>query len=162
MIILLLIVLAGRKLIEQAPELLIGVTTRLTDDTVSSGGGRFGLAVAYLNAMTENVRVALIGAGTTYYSYVLGISGASHTGTIQVLACYGLIGSVIFFWGILSPLRRCNQAKAPMLYCLPYIGCVIFVQTIQFINPTYLIFPYIICAYAIFEGRGYTDRVVNC
>lgn len=153
--VLMVIVLlyAGSKLLELAPELLSGFRTRMTDDTVSSGGGRFEHAVYYLKAMSENARVAFIGAGTTYYMSVLGTIYASHTGTIQVLVSYGIIGSAIFFCGILSPLRKKDGCKAPLLYWLPFIACVLFVQTIQFINPAYLIYPYILTVYAVLEGR---------
>ncbi|MBQ3504701.1 MAG: hypothetical protein IJA75_08365 [Oscillospiraceae bacterium] len=151
----LLLGFAGTKLVEQMPELLTGITTRITDATMDGAGGRFENAASYLEAMSESIRVSLIGAGATYHNETLKMGVAPHNGTIQVLVSYGVIGSALFFYGILSPLQKREVSKSPLLYWLPFIGCVLFVQTLQFINPPYLIYPYILSVYAVFEGRSY-------
>lgn len=151
-IIALLLAGAAWKLTEIAPELLTGITTRMTDETMADGNGRIDIAIECLQAMSNDIRVALAGAGTTHYMRVLNLSHATHNGTIQILISYGLVGSVIFFWGIVSPLWENGVHKAPVLYWLPFIGCVLFVQTIQFINPCFLIYPYIVAVYALLDG----------
>ena len=153
-----LVVGAGIRLFETVPELMNGITARMTDKTVSSGGGRAELVVQYLGVITRSIRIASIGVGTTYPMEVLGFEDAVHNGTIQILVSYGILGSVVFFNGILNPLRNKTENKAPFSYCLPFIGCVLFIQTIQFINPAYLIFPYVISVYAVFEGRSYMKQ----
>lgn len=136
------------------PELFIGMVTRMTSESFEGGNGRVEISAMYFDLFFNSIRTMLIGAGATYYRTALGMVKSAHNGTLQVLMCYGLIGSTVFVGGMLAPLKRKrNEQRGELINWIPLIGTVVFVQTIQFINPCYLMLPYVIAVYAVKEGR---------
>lgn len=51
------------------------------------------------------------------------------------------------------PILKMRKDKIPLLYWLPFISCVIFLQSIQFLNPCMFIPTYVVCVYALRLGR---------
>ena len=104
----------------------------------------------YMEAFLSNPRYIIFGTGVTQYKAMTGLWGSVHNGTQQILVCCGLLGFVVYMVGLLKPvvdIRRTRKRK--MAYWLPWVGCVLYVQTTQFLNPMMLMLPYIIGVYAL-------------
>jgi len=145
----------GYYLSQSVPELFQGIITRMTHSSIEGGNGRVDLMVEYFDLLFENARALLLGVGATYYRTAYGMTTSIHNGTMQVFLCYGLIGGGIFIIGMLMPLRKSvGEKRVNLIHWLPWIGTVVFVQTIQFLNPCYLMLPYIISVYAVKQGRA--------
>ena len=103
-----------------------------------------------MQAFAGNFRYWLIGTGTIEYQRTLAISNSMHNATQQVLICYGIPGCVIFLYLMLAPVLRLGKKR--MLYWLPFIGAIVFVQSIQFILPCTLMLQYIPAFFALKLG----------
>ena len=126
---------------------LQGFLTRLTDSTMSSGGGRIGILTLYWKQFFDNVRFIFLGTGVTQYREVLGSNIAMHNAIQQIVVCYGIPGSIVFFIGMLTPVFKIS--KKPFIYWIPVIMTIVFIQTIQFVNPDTLMLPYIIAIFVL-------------
>ena len=147
-------IIAGLALQKVFPELFAGMVTRMTSESLEGGNGRVESSTMYMDLFFESIRTMLVGAGATYYRTSLGMMKSTHNGTLQILMCYGLVGSLIFVGGMIAPLKRkVDEKRGTIMNWIPLIGTVVFVQTIQFINPCYLMLPYVIAVYAVKEGR---------
>lgn len=129
-----------------------GLTSRFSNDDLSTAGGRTTLTIEYLTAWWSNIRCVLFGTGVVGSNDILQIYHSIHTGSIQFLLCYGLFGSWIMFAAILIPFFNLMKYKIRFIYYLPWIAIVVFTQTIQFLNPCFLMLPYVIGIYAMREG----------
>lgn len=146
--------LTGLILQQVFPELFPGMITRMTSGSLEGGNGRVESSTMYLDLFFENIRLMLVGAGATYYRTSLDMMKATHNGTLQLLICYGLLGSSTFIYGLYLPLKRkLGEKREGLMNWIPLIGTVAFVQTIQFVNPCYLMLPYVISVYAVKAGR---------
>lgn len=138
------------------PELLAGFETRFNDDTVESGGSRTYIFQKYMDVYFSNFRFVLLGTGVTQGNVVAGMAGSMHNGTQQILVCCGLVGFVLYMIVLLSATLKVGPGKRiSLVYWLPLISVVVFTQTIQFLNPTMLMLPYIIGVYALKMGRQF-------
>jgi hypothetical protein len=131
------------------PELLEGFLSRFSDSTISSGGGRFTGLARQWDSFLNIPRCWLIGTGVTQYIDILGGTASIHNMLSQVIICYGIPAGIIFLVAIISPiLSKSNCNRKRMDLWLPLIAVILFVQTIQFLNPYSLMFPYVIGVYA--------------
>lgn len=138
------------------PDLLAGMTTRMTSSTLEGGNGRVDLMYAYLEAMLSDPRIFLLGTGATHYKLIVAAENSVHNGTLQIFMSYGIFGGCFFIGGMLYPLVQIwKSCRVKLISWLPFIGIVLYAQTIQFINPCYLMMPYVIAIYAIYEGKIY-------
>lgn len=134
--------------------ILDAFTTRMEEDDVSTGNGRVTHFVAYMEAFLSNPRYILFGTGVTQYKAVTNLWGSMHNGTQQILVCCGISGFVVYLFGLLKPVTDiCREGKRKMLYWIPWIGAVLYVQTTQFLNPMMLMLPYIVGVYALKSGE---------
>ena len=134
------------------PEIMEGFQTRFSDDTMATGGGRTELLLQYLEKFSESVRVAVFGAGCVEYRTVLDMPTSMHNGTEQMLVCYGFLGMTVFLYGMFRTVVRIRRGVSA-IYWLPMIATLLFVQTIQFVFPTYLLMPYIPTVYCVWLGN---------
>ena len=134
------------------PELLQGILRRLNDSGMSTAGGRVELFSLYLKAFLKSPRFFIIGTGVTQYKEVTHIFDSVHNGLEQILICYGLTGSIVFIKGMLYPVWKIRNTIKPLIYWMPFVGVALFTQTIQFVNPDALMFPYIIAVFALKAG----------
>lgn len=136
------------------PELLAGFETRFTDDTVESGGSRTYILKKYMEVFFSNIRFVFLGTGVTQGNVVAGMTGSMHNGTQQILVCCGLVGFVLYMVVLIGATLKAGLGKKiSLVYRLPLISVVVFTQTIQFLNPTMLMLPFIIGIYALKVGR---------
>jgi hypothetical protein len=155
--VLSILIFLGMWYLDKNPYILQGFMTRFEDDNVQTAGGRVGLFEAYMNLFLDNTRYLFMGTGVTQYKSVTGVYNSLHNGIEQILVCYGIPGMLIFLFGMLNPLRYIG--KKDLLYWIPFIAVVLFVQTIQFINPETLIFPYIIAIFSLrFGAQKYSKN----
>lgn len=154
--------LVGMVILIKNPELLEGFLTRASDDNMATGGGRTEIMVDYLRVFFGNFRYILFGMGVTQYNSISGVGHAMHNGTEQILVCYGLIGCCLFIYAIIQPVSRFVGKKIGLIYWIPLITIVLFDQTIQFINPDTLMFPYAAGVLALrFGEEGKMRYVLN-
>ena len=130
-----------------------GILGRFNDSTIKSAGGRTELFPLYFERWSYKLRTLLFGAGVAGYSEVYKIEGSVHNGLLQILICYGVFGSIMMAFVFLRPIFVGFNRKVPLKYYLPIISVIFFTQTIQFLNPCFLMLPYIIGVLAIKEGE---------
>ncbi|MBQ3252734.1 MAG: O-antigen ligase family protein [Oscillospiraceae bacterium] len=136
----------------QNPELLAGITTRLEDTDVEGGNGRVELFFQYMDIYSKNIRYILLGMGVTQYRAISEINSL-HNGTQQILVCCGLVGFVVYMIALVGSVwGACKGKKCAMIYWLPLLAVVFFVQSIQFLNPMMLMLPYAAGVYALKAG----------
>ena len=153
MFVILAIVLAvAFVFFDENPHLLAGFITRMTHNDVRGGNGRVEVALMYLERMLENSRVFLVGTGVMEYRTLLGMTTSAHNGIIQVLVCYGFLGASVFLLGLIAPLYRLKMVGISFVWWLPLIGVALFVQTIQFVNPYFIMLPYAMGVVAVKAG----------
>ena len=132
------------------PELLAGFETRFTDDTVETGGSRIGIFQKYMEIYFSNFRFVLLGTGVTQGNVVAGMVGSMHNGSQQILVCCGLVGFVLYMVILVgAALKASVGKKVSLVYWMPLLSVVVFTQTIQFLNPTMLMLPYVIGIYGL-------------
>ena len=134
--------------------LIEGILGRLNDSTMHSAGGRTSLFIEYLTLWSSNIRTVFFGAGVSGYSEVFQLKGSIHNGTMQILICTGCFGAAMLYLMIVRPIYRAKVLKVRLQYYLPIISVIVFTQTIQFLNPCFLMLPYIIGVYALKEGEN--------
>lgn len=138
----------GSLLFSDTPEILEGMVARMNQENTWEGGGRVDAFINYLDTFFLDIRTSLIGAGVTRYRVVLEKSISTHNGVLQILVCTGIIGFLGYMVGLLKPVLQYGKKRSMSNY-MPWIGTVLFVQTIQFLNPMMLMLPYIIGIYTI-------------
>lgn len=144
------------------PELLAGFNSRFDGETVEGAGGRIKIFENYMRAYFSDIRFVLFGTGVTQYSTVAGMAGSIHNGTQQILVCCGIVGFVLYMVVLITPVLRvrCGR-KLSMVYWLPLISIVMFVQTIQFLNPMMLMLPYVVGVYALRVGEQKNEIIFD-
>lgn len=149
--VLVIVFAVGNIYLGQHPELTQGFIARLTDDTVETGGGRTDVFRRYIEVFLSDIRLFLFGAGVTQYRTALSQVTATHNGTQQVLVCYGIFGFLIFVGSLMRSVLRARKpsGKISFVHWLPLVAVILFVQTIQFVNPPMLMLPFTIGVYGI-------------
>ena len=122
---------------------------RLNADDIKDGAGRTDLFVSYNQFFMNNERYWLTGTGSVYYMDICQQQNSIHNMLQQTYVCYGLggvIGIFALFFGIIKTgikhLANKNQY-------VPLICYLIFVQTVQFFNPIFCMYPLVICSYCL-------------
>lgn len=157
-----LLIYAFINMISRNPELLEGFYERFSRDDLETGNGRIDIFIAYMQVFINNPRYLLMGTGVTQYKAMTGIYDSFHTGLQQILVSLGIIGSGIFMAGLIRPITvalRNGRKKRRVVDWLPFLGIGLFTQTIQFLNPTMLMLPYIIGIYALKAGGQESEEV---
>lgn len=149
--LLVLLALVG-VIINKSPFLLNGYISRFTDSNLNTAGGRTIIFSQYLDKFLNSCKSLLFGTGSINILDKMGMSYAIHNGFMQIILCYGLFGSIIFILFLLYPLKSRKKNNFKLIQCIPFIIVIVFIQTIQFINPYNLLFPYIIASYIINEN----------
>lgn len=149
------------RIIAEYPELLDGILARLMDKSAAGGNGRTELMSEYGKRIIDNVGLLLFGSGAAHYRQAYKMDTSIHNGSMQILLSYGVIGGGIFIIGMVYPLYRLihnSTKKIKLFYWLPLFSIIMFAQTIQFVNPAYLMMPYIIGVYAIRLGMEREEK----
>ena len=146
MIVLLLVF---RIAISNRPELLSAFTDRLANADLRTGNNRTELMLGYHRVFINNPRFIFLGTGVTQYRQVTNLINSFHNMIQQIFVSYGVFGGLIFFIGLLAPLRKIKKHATTLLDWIPLIVVLLFTQTIQFINPESLMLPFVIAFYLL-------------
>lgn len=123
---------------------------RFNEDNISTVGGRSVIFKKYNDFWLDNPRDVIFGIGVKYYSQYSGIVNSMHNGIQQVYVCFGIVGFIIYAMSIIKFYNSfCHRKTLSLIYYIPIIACFIFDQSIQFLNPQFLMFPFIGAAYAL-------------
>lgn len=126
---------------------------RFIDETVETGGSRTTIFKKYTDIYLSDLRFIFLGTGVTRYVAVAGTGGAIHNGTQQILVCCGAVGLIVYLVLLIGATQKaCKARKHEKMFIanwLPVLSVIAFTQTIQFLNSTMLMLPYVIGAYAI-------------
>ena len=159
MIIVSLVIFSALYLLSNNPELLAGFFKRFTNADMQTGGGRTSLIMKTIETWSSRILTILIGSGISGYYGVF--TSKIHCGLLQILYVYGVIGAPILLYFLLKPvILALKKEKIGIIYYMPWIAVVIFTQTIQFLDPPFLMFNYLVGIYAIRMGinvRGRND-----
>lgn len=126
-------------------------SSRMDNGNVVTGGGRTEIFSKYMNFLLNNPMRLLFGCSVIHYRDVAHIGNSVHCGLQQILVCYGCIGIVIFLIMAYQFKKRfySYNGRKPFVYLLPFLIILLFDQSIQFLNPHYLMFPFIFACYAL-------------
>ena len=128
---------------------------RFQGESVNTAGGRTELIKQYFALFFANAKYMILGTGVTDYTIVMGTSTSMHNAIQQILICLGLPLAAVFFVAIVIPfLKAQRKQRAKLQMWLPFIAVVLFVQTIQFLNPGTFMLPYLMGLYAILQNRN--------
>lgn len=124
-------------------------TGRFELDNMETGGGRSNILRIYHNAFINNPRFYIGGTGVVHYTDVINYPLAMHSGFQQLYVCCGLVGLIIFTASAWHYKRYFITKGLPFTYYMPLLASFIFNQTIQFLNPYFLMLPFILVAYIL-------------
>lgn len=150
MVILSLIVIVGFYYVSVVnPTILDAFTARFNEDDVNSGAGRSEIISEYNNYLVEHPFRLLFGSGAISYGDVITeIKHSVHNGTQQIIVSYGLMGFLCFIIPFCSFLKK-RYVKGQTMALLPLICTGIFLQTLQFLNPSFDMYPFMASMFVI-------------
>lgn len=120
---------------------------RFEESSTRTGGHRTEIMKDYNHWLANNPQRCAYGAGALYYTKICEISYSTHNSTQQIIVCYGVFGLLIFIACIVLYHNRYTKPnKARFWYYFPFIICVIFSQTGQFLNPACMMLPFVATA----------------
>lgn len=127
---------------------------RFTEDTtnLTTAGGRTVIFQKYNDYLADNPLALLWGKGAVYYNKATGIGQSTHNAIQQIVVSYGLLGLVIFLCALFRSVKKYLNRNNVMAI-LPLCMMLLFIQTIQILNPYYLMCPIIIAFAALKMGR---------
>lgn len=120
-------------------------TERLeNEESMKKAGGRTTLFKAYNDFMLKHPDRIVYGTGTVYYRQVCQVYNSIHSGLQQIFVCYGLVGLAIYFLaGITFYKKYIKHKKIRFWTYVPFLVCFLFDQSIQFLSPHALMFPFL-------------------
>lgn len=138
----LLLLLVLLSIVMKTGDFISLLTERFYGDNTMSG--RTGIFEYYNNVFLNNLDIFAIGTGAINYLKILGYRHAIHNGIQQILVCYGVVGFILLmipFVRRIMVLCKKLSGVGTLMYLLPIIVVVVFLQTIQSIMPHQLLFP---------------------
>lgn len=122
-------------------------------DDVETAGGRTEIFAAYNEFWTSKPSYILVGAGAMCYKNIFDYGYSMHSGLQQIYVSYGIAGIILFIFVIRQFFKKYINKSLPLLFYLPFFACFLFDQSIQFWDPYYLIFPFLVTAYVFRDLR---------
>lgn len=115
---------------------------RFEGSQVETAGARTTIFVDYHNWMFKNPWALLIGTGAESYKEVTGIYDSTHNSLQQIFIVYGLPGFIFFLYLLFRSIKKWHVSKERLVY-LPILVISFFLQSSQFLNPHYCMYPFI-------------------
>lgn len=129
-------------------ERFIGDATNL-----ATAGDRTTIFQQYNDYLANNPISLIFGTGAVYYGEVTRLELSTHNATQQILVSYGLLGLGIFIVALFKSIKKHFNNKN-LMAILPLFIMILFVQTIQILNPYYLMCPIIVAFFALKMGAS--------
>lgn len=117
-----------------------GFLVRLELDNISTAGNRTVLMKEYFDYMLRHVEYMFTGTGAIYYKEITRCSNSCHNAFQQVYIAYGILGCVFFMSTIIKSLADHHVSSNSINY-LPFMVALLFIQSIQLLNPFHLMIP---------------------
>ncbi|MBP3763133.1 MAG: hypothetical protein J6I49_04530 [Bacteroidales bacterium] len=124
-------------------------TDRFSDSSVDTAGARTVLFAEYNKWMFSHGWALLFGTGAQCYKEFTMIFNSTHNALQQIFISYGLPGLFLFLYLLYKSIKKWHVRHEYMVY-LPMIVIAFFLQSSQFLNPFYCMFPFI-AAYFILK-----------
>lgn len=127
----------------------VNVVNRFNDrleneESMRVAGGRTTLFASYNEFLLEHPIRIIFGTGAIYYKDICKIYDSVHSGLQQIYLSYGLIGLTIYSIASWLFYRRYLKNKKLRIWdYLPFLICFVFNQSIQFLVPHALMFPFL-------------------
>ena len=115
---------------------------RFSGAQIESAGARTTLFADYNRWMFSNPGYLVIGTGAALYKDITMLSNSTHNALQQIIVCYGIPGFIFFLYLLYRSLKKWHVAKERMVY-VPMIIIGLFLQSVQFLNPHYCMYPFI-------------------
>ena len=139
---------------------VIGMTTNIFDailerfftESLTTGGGRTVIMKMYFEKFFGSTTYMLLGTGVTDYTDVLHVRMSAHNATQQILVCLGIPGFVVMMCTLAKPAWAAFKQHVSLLYWIPIVCIALFVQTIQFLNPAFIMMTYAVGVFALRMG----------
>ncbi len=148
LIVSLLVLVAGFMVSGFADPIIDSFIGRFEDDSLETGSGRTEILAHYNKLWIDDPVKILVGTGAIDYAYKSHYGHSIHNGIQQVYYCYGILGFICFLSVFIHYFRKIRNKKLSWLSMLPFVVCFLFDQSIQFLNPHYLMFPFIASMFA--------------
>ena len=117
-----------------------GFLARLELDNISTAGNRTILMKEYFDYMSNHLEYVFSGTGAIYYKEITMCSNSCHNAFQQIYIAYGVLGFVLFIAVMIKSLLNHNLTSSILNY-LPFAIALLFIQTIQLLNPFHLMIP---------------------
>jgi hypothetical protein len=116
-------------------------------------GGRDQLFAVYNNYLFSHVDAFLVGTGLFPMESTVKAFNVPHNGFQQVFVAYGILGFIAFIFLFYLIIKNAiNKHKIDIVFYLPLIAMVAFIQTVQLLAPYELMMPIIIAFCSIRLG----------
>jgi hypothetical protein len=133
------------------PDLFQNIFNRFQSQDVL--GGRGELFAVYNHYLFSHVDAFLVGTGLFPMVSTINAGNVPHNGFQQVLVAYGIIGFCAFLFLLYLILKNAiNKQKIDLVFYLPFIAMIVFIQTLQLLDPYELMMPIIIAFCSIRLG----------
>ncbi len=148
-----ILVIGAIIFVSQNPLILDSFTRRFTQDAanLATAGNRTVLFQAYNDFLADNPIALIFGTGAVYYGEVTQVSESTHNALQQILVSYGVIGLGIFIFAFFKSVTKYFDRKN-LMAMLPLCMTILFVQSIQILNPYFLMCPVIVAFSALKMG----------
>lgn len=126
------------------------MTDRMTTENVETAGGRTVIFNHYNEIWSQNILYVLFGVSVTSYYKVLHYSHAMHNTLQQIYVCTGIMGLLLYSYCFLKFFKGKYKGKKTLVNYLPFFAGTMFLMSIQFLRPYFLMLPMIPALYAYF------------
>jgi O-antigen ligase len=111
------------------------------------------LFAVYNNYLFSHVDAFLVGTGLFPMESTVKAFNVPHNGFQQVFVAYGILGFIAFIFLFYLIIKNAiNKHKIDIVFYLPLIAMVAFIQTVQLLAPYELMMPIIIAFCSIRLG----------
>ena len=117
-----------------------GFSVRLKLDNVKTAGNRTVLMKEYFDYMSRHVEYMFTGTGAIYYKEITRCSNSCHNAFQQVYIAYGILGCLFFMSAMIKSITD-HHNSSTIINFLPFIVALLFIQSIQLLNPFHLMIP---------------------
>ena len=125
------------------PTVFDALVGRFSEGDVKGGNGRIDLFWEYNDYLFKNLDALIIGTGACYYKQVCQLSNSCHNSIQQVIVSYGMLGSLLLFYPFYNNTKKYVKHNVLSEPALPFWAAFVFLQTLQVLEPTYLMLPLI-------------------
>lgn len=151
---LFVLVLISGILILIFPNILDGftnvMTERMTSENIGTMGGRSTIFSHYNEIWSQKLLYILFGTSVTFHNDVLNYYIAMHNMTQQIYVCIGVIGLLLYVYLFGRFFKEKYAGNKTLINYLPFFAGIMFLQSIQFLQPYFLMLPLLPAFYAFF------------